>query len=154
MPPLKRVPLLVDLAIKNLNHLVRVEALQVAYNVVTYYVFDEIVGSDDYDEEREQGTACDREIYLNDQVEEFKNHVLEHVPYNLIEKVLEPVLIGISEAILVKKRDWTPLTNMTKFTRQMYAIIKFANLMVLPNRRTLDLDKIPKVGTWSFFQSR
>jgi hypothetical protein len=151
MPPVKKVPLLLDLAIKNLNHLVRVEALRVAYNVVMYYEDDEIVGNIVEHDKGKAWVTPYREIYLSDQVELFKSHVFEHVPYNLMEKVLEPVLIGISEAILAKKREWTGRRqDMIKFTREMYAITKFADLMVMPTRRALDLDKIPKVGPSGF----
>ena len=34
---------------------------------------------------------------------------------------------------------------MAKFTREMYAIIKFSNLLVLPRRRKLDLEHVPKI---------
>lgn len=144
MPHAKPVPCLLDLSIDTLNLLVKDQALKIAYNVVTHFVYDEVEAAES-GEDSDARTAWEREIYLSDQVEAFKQHVLSHVPANLIEKVMEPILIGIGEAILWKKREWTPTTNMTKFTRQMYAIIKLSNILVLPSRRELDLDKVPKM---------
>ena len=63
----------------------------------------------------------------------------------MTERALENVLKGIEDAVLAKKRQWTPTTNMTRFTREMYAIIKFSNVMVLAQRRSLNLEKLPKM---------
>ena len=71
--------------------------------------------------------------------------MIGQIPHNLIEECMRPVLVGIAQAIAIKKSFWTPTTNMNKFAKTMRAIIKFANLIVIPTRRILDLDKVPQV---------
>ena len=58
---------------------------------------------------------------------------------------MRPILIGIAQAIVFKKSFWTPTTENDKFSKKMRAIIKFANLIVIPSRKILDLDQIPQV---------
>ena len=61
------------------------------------------------------GVAWKREIYLSDQVEAFKAHLLSHLAPAITEKVLDVgVLKGLSDAIARKKQQWTPATNMTR----------------------------------------
>ncbi len=73
--------------------------------------------AEDY-EDRNAGRAWEREVYLSDQVDSFKVHLLSHLPPSLLEEtLLRGVLAGIRGAIIDKKRRWTPTTNMTKFTR-------------------------------------
>ena len=79
------------------------------------------------------------------QIELFKQHFHGHIPHSLVEKALGPVLDGVKSAISAKKSEWTPTTNLTRFTRQMYAIVKFSNLLVLASRKKLDLDALPKM---------
>ncbi len=85
-------------------------------------------------------------MYLSDQVELFKQHLLSHLPNNLLEQTLTMgVLSGVRRAIAEKRRQWTPTTNMTKFTREMYAVLKFANVLVVKERVRLDLNGVPKM---------
>lgn len=72
-------------------------------------------------------------------------HSYSHVSPNLREAVLEQVLQGIKDAVMAKKRDWCPQTNMRKFTREMYAVVKFTQLLVLPDRQELDLGSVPQM---------
>ena len=58
---------------------------------------------------------------------------------------MRPILVGIAQAIACTKTLWTPTTNMNYFAKMMRAIIKFANLIVVPSRKILDLDKVPQV---------
>ena len=75
----------------------------------------------------------------------FKDHVIGQIPNSLIEECMRPILVGIAQAIALKKTLWTPTTNMNFFAKSMRAIIKFANLIVVPSRKILDLDKVPQV---------
>lgn len=58
---------------------------------------------------------------------------------------MESVLKGMEDAVMFKKRSWSPTTNMATFTREMYAVVKFADILVLPTRTSLDLERIPKI---------
>ena len=145
MPKLKEPRSLLDLAISNIHHLVRDEAIRVSHLVDTIFHYREIVGTPEYDEDLAEEMAFKGDVYVDGQVEAFKQYIFSHVPYNLIDQVLDPILFGISEAIKAKKKQWRPTTLMSKFTRSMFAITEFSNLMVLRSRRFLDLDKVPKI---------
>jgi hypothetical protein len=57
----------------------------------------------------------------------------------------EYVVQGIQDAVSAKKKRYTPTTSISRFTREMYVIIKFANILVQKERRMLDLDAVPKM---------
>lgn len=53
---------------------------------------------------------------MTDQMELFKAHLQSHLAPALTEKVLDTgVLAGLTKAILKKRKEWTPATNMTRF---------------------------------------
>ena len=145
MPKLKEIPLLLDLSIDSIHYLVRNEALRVADIIDNKFYYNKYEGEEDYCEEEAENLATKRDIYLDDQVEAFKEHIFSHVPLNLIDRVLDPILLGITQAVKIKKSTWNHATLMTKFTKSMYAIIEFSNLMVIPSRRFIDLEKVPKI---------
>ena len=145
MPAVKEVPFLLNLSLDSLHHVIRDEALRVAKIISTKFVYEELLGTEEFDIENDEKMAEDREIYLSEQVDAFKEHFIGHVPPNLVERVVDPVIWGISEALTAKKKEWSPTTNMSKFTKAMLAITKFANLVVLPTRKTLDLENLPKM---------
>ena len=136
---------MLDLAISNIHHLVRDEAIRVSHLVDTIFHYREIVGTPEYDEDLAEEMAFKGDVYVDGQVEAFKQYIFSHVPYNLIDRVFDPILHGVSEAIKAKKKQWRPTTLMKQFTRSMFAITEFSNLMVLRSRRFLDLDKVPKI---------
>ena len=146
MPPLREVSSLLDLSVNCVHHVVRDEALRVAKVVEQKFFYEELLGTEEYCFEMHDSMAIDREIYLSDQITAFKEHVLSHLPLNLVESVIDPIVFGISLAIWEKKKRWTPTTNMSKFTKSMYAITMFANVVVIPSRKVLDIDKVPKVS--------
>ena len=45
--------------------------------------------------------AWEREVYLSDQIESFKQHLLGHIPWNLMEKAL-----GESRAVSYDNMNW------------------------------------------------
>ena len=145
MPKLKEPQSLLDLAISNIHHLVRDEALRVSHLMDTVFYYGEIRGTEDFDEEMAEEMAFKRDDYVDSQVEAFKQFIFSHVPYNLIDQVIDPILHGVSEAVKAKKKQWRPTTLMKQFARSMFAITEFSNLMVLRSRRFLDLEKVPKI---------
>ena len=104
MPKLKEPCSLLDLALSNIHHLVREEALRVSHIVDTVFHYNEIRGTPEFDEEMAEEMAFKRDDYVDSQIEAFKQFVFSHVPYNLIDRVLDPILHGVSEAIKAKKR--------------------------------------------------
>ena len=147
MPQQKQPPNLLSSALKGVTILVTKEAIRVAKVAVTKFIFDEIEAEENGEdvEEKHSQTAWEREIYLSDQIELFKQHVITYISCNILEEAMLSILEGIENAVIIKKKQWTPTTSLTKFTREMYAIVKFANLLVLPSRRQLELTQIPKI---------
>ena len=72
-----------------------------SYELGFSYFLSLIEGTDEYDERVAEDLAIKRDIYLDEQVEAIKDHIFSHVPFNLIDEVLDPILHGISEAIKV-----------------------------------------------------
>ena len=62
------------------------------------------------------GMSWKREVYMSDQTEALKTHLLSHLAPAITEKVLDSgVLTGLSNAIARQKKQWTPATNMTRY---------------------------------------
>ena len=153
MPTVKEVPFLLNLSLDSLHHVIREEALRVSQVVANKFIYEEFRGTAEFDDEKREKMAEDREIYLSEQVDAFKKHFMGHVPPNLIEQVMDPIISGISQALYAKKQEWSPMTNMYKFTKTMGAIIKFSNLVVIPTRKVLDLENLPKMIRTKLYNS-
>ena len=69
--------------------------------------------------------------------------------------ILHSVLVmeGIHDATRVKKRGYTPTTSMGRFTRELYAIVKFSNILVQKERRVLNLEEVPKIIRTKLYSS-
>ena len=59
-------------------------------------------------------------------------------------------MAGVCEALIAKKIEkYPPLTNKWKFSLEMFAITHFAELLVSPHKKIVDLTKIPQdIRTW------
>ena len=57
----------------------------------------------------------------------------------------DAILCGIKEASKLKKREWNPNIDMYKFSSSMFAMTEFATMLVLPNKKYLNLERIPKM---------
>ena len=133
MPPRKIISNLTHLTFKPSSELVKNEALRIANFAVTHYTLEE-------------GVMNDRQMYLSDQVETTKDFIMGHIPPLLLEPFLKnAVIVGICEALIIKKQEWTPATHKRKFNLELNAIVKFCNLLVHPLRRALDLASVPQV---------
>ena len=71
------------------------------------------------------------------------------------QRHLHSVLVveGIHDATRVKKRGYTPTTSMSRFTRELYAIVKFSNILVQKERRVLNLEDVPKIIRTKLYSS-
>ena len=133
MPPRKVIPDLTYLTFDPASQLIKDEALRIAKFAVTHFTIQEEVMND-------------RQMYLSDQVEATKIFIIEHIPPLLLEQFLSnAVMVGICEAVISKKQEWSPACNRRKFGLELNAIIKFCNLLVHPRRRALDLALVPQV---------
>ena len=132
MPRRKEIPDLTYLTFAPLSNLIKYESLRVANFAVTYYTLEDVVN--------------DRQMYLSDQVEATKLFIMEHIPPILLEDFLQnAVLVGICEALIEKKLNWSPNIDKRRFRLELNAIVKFCNLMVHPMRRALDLAAVPQM---------
>ena len=132
MSPRKSIPDLTYLTFDPASRLIKDEALRIANFAVTHFTLEEVEN--------------DRQMYLSDQVEATKIFIIGHIPPLLIEPFLtNAVMVGICEAVISKKREWSPACNRRKFGLELNAIIKFCNLLVHPLRRALDLASVPQV---------
>ena len=53
-------------------------------------------------------------------------------------------MVGICEALIEKKLQYTPATNKWRFSLEMFAITYFTELLVNPLRKVIDLEKVPQ----------
>ena len=147
MPQHKAVIKLLDIAIYHIKTLVKNEAVRVSKIIIYKFVHSV---SDDYDQKILENSAI--ETYLEKQIEAFKEHVFTHIPANLVDKILESILHGINEAICAQKSEWDIDTNIQQFTKAMHAIIEFSQLLILPIRKHLDMQKVPQMNRHCFFK--
>ena len=61
---------------------------------------------------------------------------------------MQSIVIGIDLAIAVKKHGWKPSwsdAGNSVLEKACKAVIKFADLLVTPSRKVIDLNKVPQV---------
>ena len=58
--------------------------------------------------------------------------------------MLRSALVGICEALIAKKLQYTPFTNKRKFSLEIHAIVSFCELLYNPLRKVIDLQKVPQ----------
>ena len=145
MPKLKKIPKLLDLSINKVHYLVKSEAIRVSKVMDNKFYYYEVEGSPNYSVVERDNLEIRGEMYLDEQISAFKEYIFGHVPFTLRDKVLHPILQGIAGAVKQKKSEWSPATIMSRFIKSMAAILDFANLMVLPSRKYLDLEQVPKM---------
>ena len=76
-----------------------------------------------------------------------------HIAFNLIDRIQNSLLLGITKAIKLKKREWCPNILMSKFNKSLGAIIEFAELMIVPSRKVLDFENVPNMVKSRLFKN-
>ena len=76
-----------------------------------------------------------------------------HIAFNLIDRIQNSLLLGITKAIKLKKREWCPNILMSKFNKSLGAIIEFAELMIVPSRKVLDFGNVPNMVKSRLFKN-
>ena len=92
-------------AIHNLHHLVRDEAYRVSKVIDTEFHYEAFEGTEEYCQDLADDLNTKGEIYLDDQIGEFKEHIYSHVAFTLIDRIQNSLLLGITQAIKLKKRE-------------------------------------------------
>ena len=119
----------------------------------TEFHYEAFEGTEEYCQDLADDLNTKGEIYLDDQIGEFKEHIYSHVAFTLIERIQNSLLLGITQAIKLKKREWCPTTLMSKFIKSMTAIIEFAELMIVPSRKILDFENVPNMVKSRLFKN-
>ena len=70
---------------------------------------------------------------------------MSHVVCYLEDRVFNAVLNGLDRATRIYKASWTRATDNRKFTKVMYGIMKFTEVVVLPKKKILQLDQVPQI---------
>ena len=155
MPKRRELKSLLQIAIFNVHYLVRNEALRISTIITDNDNEFHYKATDKNDDNNQHNGDLDmiKEIYLKKQIENFKEHLFSHIPSHLLDRILDPILSGINDAISFKKKEWDPTTNMSKFTKSIQTITEFSHLLILPSRKTLNLQKVPKVIRNYLFKS-
>ena len=87
----------------------------------------------------------ERQTLLQDTVDIFKDWLMGHIVCYLEDRVFITVLEGLDRATRLHKASWTRATDNRVFTKVMYGIMKFTEVVVLPRKRSLLLDQIPQI---------
>ena len=153
MPKLICATPLLELAIDNLHHLVRDEAYRVSKVIDNEFHNEPFEGTKNYCQEMADDLTTKGEIYLDDQIGVFKEHIYSHIAFNLIDRIQNSLLLGITKAIKLKKREWSPNILMSKFNKSLGAIIEFAELMIVPSRKVLDFENVPNMVKSRLFKN-
>ena len=70
---------------------------------------------------------------------------MSHIVCYLEDRVFNAVLNGLDRATRLHKASWTRTTDNRIFTKVLYGIMKFTEIVVLPNKKILLLDQIPQI---------
>ena len=129
------------------------EAYRVSKVIDNEFHYEPFEGTEEYCQEMADDLTTKGEIYLDDQIGVFKEHIYSHIAFNLIDRIQNSLLHGITKAIKLKKREWSPNILMSKFNKSLGAIIEFAELMVVPSRKVLDFENVPNMVKSRLFKN-
>lgn len=140
-----------DLCLVSLESLVSRFSLHTAKQIIKQ-VPDKEEEADNLAMVKESGTerpetdyTLERQNLLQYTVDEFGLWVMSHVVCYLEDRVFNAVLNGLDRATRIYKASWTRATDNRKFTKVMYGIMKFTEVVVLPKKKILQLDQVPQI---------
>ena len=96
-------------------------------------------------ERPETDFSFERQILLQKAVSRFGLWLMEHVVCYLQDTVCQVILAGLDKATRIHKQTWTRTTDNRVFTKVLYGILKFTEVVVVPSKRTLLLDQVPQI---------
>jgi len=120
----------------------------VAGYVEKYYIYNLVPGTEGFSFQVADQIASDRDMYLAHQLSALKEFGFGTIPNSLIEECMQSIVIGIDLAITVKKHGWKPSwsdAGNSVLEKACKAVIKFADLLVTPSRKVIDLNKVPQM---------
>jgi len=78
-------------------------------------------------------------------VDNFRNWLLSHIVWYLHDDVFLAVVRGLDKATRIHKNSWTRTTDNRVFTKVLYGIMKFIEIVVIASKRDLLLDQVPQI---------
>ena len=63
----------------------------------------------------------------------------------LEDEVFRAVIKGLDKATRIHKNSWTRTTDNRVFTKILYGVIKFTEIVVFATKRVLHLDQVPQI---------
>ena len=78
-------------------------------------------------------------------VDNFRNWLLSHIVWYLHDDVFLAVVRGLDKATRIHKNSWTRTTDNRVFTKVLYGIMKFIEIVVISSKRDLLLDQVPQI---------
>eukprot|EP00092_Neocalanus_flemingeri_P000342 GFUD01000364.1.p1 GENE.GFUD01000364.1~~GFUD01000364.1.p1 ORF type:complete len:610 (-),score=204.58 GFUD01000364.1:119-1900(-) len=144
------VPALEDLCLVCLESLVSSFSLHTAKQIIKLVpdMGEESGGLKEHapgTERPETDYTFDRQDLLQHTVDQFGGWVMSHIVWYLEDRVFNAVLVGLDRATRIHKASWTSTTDNRIFTKILYGIMKFTEVVVLPKKRILLLDQIPQI---------
>ena len=96
-------------------------------------------------ERPEAAYTFERQDLLQMTVDLFRQWIRSHVVCYLEDDVFRAVISGLDKATRIHKNSWTRTTDNRVFTKILYGIMKFTEVVVFWNKRVLHLDQVPQV---------
>ena len=78
-------------------------------------------------------------------VDLYRHWIRSHVVCYLENEVFRAVVNGLDKATRIHKNSWTRTTDNRVFTKILYGIMKFTEIVVFPTKRVLHLDQVPQI---------
>jgi len=148
---LNTVPALEDLCLVSLESIVSKFSLHTAKEIIkqvpdTGEEADNLAMVKEAGMERpETDYTLERQDLLQNIVDGFGQWIMSHVVCYLEDRVFNAVLNGLDRATRLYKASWTRTTDNRIFTKIMYGIMKFTEVVVLPKKKSLLLDQVPQI---------
>ncbi|XP_023335840.1 uncharacterized protein LOC111707070 [Eurytemora carolleeae] len=83
--------------------------------------------------------------FINSFLCRFQNYIFSQVIGSDIELVSLEILQGVQDALSLKREEYANVWNIRFFSNEVNLIIRFCELLCIPELRKLDLEKVPRV---------
>ena len=96
-------------------------------------------------ERPEAAYTFERQDLLQMTVDLYRDWIRSHVVCYLEDEIFRVVINGLDKATRVHKNSWTRTTDNRVFTKVLYGVMKFTEVVVFMTKRVLHLDQVPQV---------
>ena len=96
-------------------------------------------------ERPEAAYTFERQDLLQMTVDLYRQWIRSHVVCYLEDEVFRAVIKCLDKATRIHKNSWTRTTDNRVFTKILYGVMKFTEIVVFATKRVLHLDQVPQV---------